>query len=531
MTRRLLTIGCLATFCVLIVTANPSSLAAAERPRIEVLMLDRMVHVSDLPTAATGLVRETSDVPQPDTSLREFQTGGSLPQVTSIDFSPGGIAAPTSSPPTLVSEFDAVDNQVNAGLGLGYRTPPDAQLAAGPTRLLEMVNLSGRVFDKTTFAVVTTFKLNDFFGVLTPRCFDGAPPPCWYESDPKLLYDSGSGRWIATYLSFIDKPSGQVDEARLHIAVSQSGDPAGSWYLYYHPYTVHFPDQPWVGVTNDKITITSNLFGINPQAFVGEQTRVYNKAQALAGGPVTVAVFPTRSSLASVRPAQTMDSMNDQYAGMISGNTLKVFKYIGVPGQADVTETITQVSVSGHTYPPGGTNPGGYNDTGDGRLVDAFVHVGYLWTMANTGCIPPGDTATRSCLQIFQINPPSTLVQQIVYGASGQYYYYPAGRTDFGGGLIVTFTRSNSSLYAEARIAGRQSSDPTGTLSSSVLLRLGQNGTNGRWGDYFAAARDPSGLGLCIWLVAEYAKNIQGPTESQRKWGTSVAKARYQSSC
>ena len=48
--------------------------------------------------------------------------------------------------------------------------------------------------------------------------------------------------------------------------------------------------------------------------------------------------------------------------------------------------------------------------------------------------------------------------------------------------------------------------------------------------DYFGAARDPSGVQLCIWLVGEYARDVPGAS-GMHDWGTNIAKARYGSGC
>ncbi|MCH8051110.1 MAG: hypothetical protein IIC86_03725 [Chloroflexi bacterium] len=72
--------------------------------------------------------------------------------------------------------------------------PPDPQLAAGPGHLIEMINVSGKIYDKTGTAVTSTFSLGTFFGV----------PPGYDETDPKVIYDAVSGRFFSTYVSFCD---------------------------------------------------------------------------------------------------------------------------------------------------------------------------------------------------------------------------------------------------------------------------------------------------------------------------------------
>jgi hypothetical protein len=46
------------------------------------------------------------------------------------------------------------------------------------------------------------------------------------------------------------------------------------------------------------------------------------------------------------------------------------------------------------------------------------------------------------------------------------------------------------------------------------------------WGSYFGAARDPGGLGGCVWTVGQYAKDVAG-VSGGNDWGTVIAKVKY----
>jgi len=79
-----------------------------------------------------------------------------------------------------------------------------------------------------------------------------------------------------------------------------------------------------------------------------------------------------------------------------------------------------------------------------------------------------------------------------MFGAPGEYFSWPAIRTDASGNLYVSLTRTSPEIFAEARAAGRRAGDPRNTMSGSVLLRAGEVvHTSGRWGDYLGAAVDP----------------------------------------
>ena len=98
--------------------------------------------------------------------------------------------------------------------------------------------------------------------------------------------------------------------------------------------------------------------------------------------------------------------------------------------------------------------------------------------------------------------------------------------TDASGDLLVSLTRTNAGVFAEARATGRRTSDAPNTMGASVLLRAGDLvHTSGRWGDYLGAATDPDAPG-CVWLAGEYAKSTGGSD-----WGTYIAALSYDASC
>ena len=116
------------------------------------------------------------------------------------------------------------------------------------------------------------------------------------------------------------------------------------------------------------------------------------------------------------------------------------------------------------------------------------------------------------------------LVNDILFGAPGEYFSWPAIRTDRDNNLHVSLTHTTPSIWAEARVAGRLATDPPNTMSGSTLLRAGEVlHDSGRWGDYLGAAVDP--VDPCqVWVVGEYAKDTSA---SGWDWGTYIGKLQY----
>ena len=477
---------------------------------------DPQVTYTTLPSRGGVLVRElpmAAPAQQPAAiPLRTPPAQGPLLPPSPAGQEDGGAAVGLQPlAPTIERSFDGLDSVSNP-VGLA---PPDPQVAAGPNHVFEMVNITGRIFNKTG-GVVQTFTLASFFLV----------PSGWFDTDPKIIYDSTSGRWFASYLAFQDNTSG-TDYAQFDLAVSQSSDPTGLWCVWQFGYTNVLPDQPAVGLTNDKVTISSNIFDIDGSTFYGSHTMVFEKADVVAAGcgSATYVSFPYDTTRPTVRPAHSLSSVSNQYVAQFdspSTTNITIGRITGTPDAGNVLLNYWDRALAfNQTTPPDAAQLGSSSliATNDNRALEAVWRDNTLWVSTHTGCLVAGDPTTRSCLHLLQLNTsatPPTISMELTYGASGAYYYFPAIRTDSSGNLHVVFTRSSSSQYAQARVTGRLVADPAG-LQASALLRSGEiNFEDYRWGDYLGAGVDPA-TPSWVWVVGEYAKN-----DGFIKWGTYI---------
>ena len=98
----------------------------------------------------------------------------------------------------------------------------------------------------------------------------------------------------------------------------------------------------------------------------------------------------------------------------------------------------------------------------------------------------------------------SSSVHSGVVTNSGIAYYYPAVMPS-GSSLVLEVSGSSSKQPASAYYV-------TGSSVTRYATGVGGYSLSSRWGDYGAAAVDPSGS---VWLLGEYAKSSSG-------WGTAV---------
>lgn len=409
--------------------------------------------------------------------------------------------------------------------------PPDTQLAAGPTDLLEVDNAVLSVWSKSG-QLVQAFDLNNFLGVPSEGLGLAA-------FDPRVAYDAATGRWLVS--ASATDPSNTYNQ--VFLAISQTSNPTGAWYVFTingNNYGELY-DQPMFGVSGNKVVISWNDFAYG--SFIGAETWVLQKSQLLDGQAASAVQFGPDSTRFRLVPAQNLSSGNTAY--MVYNNSdptsllqntpypsLGVVEITGSPAQGTVRWLEWDPQIAPTSAPPNAAQPGEAMaiTTDDDRLESAVWQNGVLWTAGNDACVPAGGTTTQSCLRLIEVSTSGSapfVLQDFDAGMTGTDLYYPAVSMDSAGNMFVAFSYSSPSLYASVGATGQPAGAPTGTLDPLVSIAQGQGvycgfdcsggyGTN-RWGDYSAAAQDPSNPSE-VWVAGEYAASSTDPGE----WGTAA---------
>lgn len=438
------------------------------------------------------------------------------------------VAVDTGAPTTAAATLSAstafpvmsLDRQISSFGVCQDVTPPDTQLAAGPTSLLETLNDSGSVWSKTG-GLVASFDLGVFFAV----------PAGSYFSDPRVLYDAPTGRWFISGLSFTPPSYGSV----VYLAVSSGSDPTGTWTVYSADSTSDIlHDQPKIGVSADKVVMSWNDF-LNASAFLGETTYVWQKSQLLAASSsVAIAGVVDDGSRNSMVPAQALNyasSATDAYVVYNNSASAGVLTVTGTPLQNNVGWTEKDPGIAATSTPPSADQPGAPASiaTNDDRFLTAVVQGGSLWTSGNDACVPTGDTSTRPCARFVAVAiPADTVTQDFDLGATGAGIYYPAVGLDGSGDMLAVYSISSTSMYPGVRVIGQSG----GSLLGVQTVKSGDALYNdspcyaanppSRWGDYSSAAVDPATAGG-VWLTGEYAATSSLTVTNGCAWGTYTA--------
>jgi len=172
--------------------------------------------------------------------------------------SPGSMAP--LDPPVAVLANNFAGLQRSESLNA---TPPDTQVAAGPNHVLEAVNLVIRIFDKSGNVILT----RDLFS------FFGLDPATVYLSDPRVRFDTVSGRWFISVFAW------QTASGTVQFAVSLNSDPTQPFNLYSFITVGGVPEGGYDHYQAHKFEHCRLLLALNPRGRVHmNQDRVRDTA-------------------------------------------------------------------------------------------------------------------------------------------------------------------------------------------------------------------------------------------------------------
>jgi hypothetical protein len=438
----------------------------------------------------------------------------------------------SNTPSVALSKFE--------GLTQNCCIPPDVQVAAGTKYVVEMVNLDGAIYIKNG-TLVKSFGLELLFN---PKVKDSQELHVSI-SDPVLLFDNTSRRWFASI--------SDITSHSIRIAVSKTDDPTGVWRIYNFPFEFqsnNCSDQPFIGLSEDKFIVTVNNWGNDCKwysdnqspKFRGVQFTIADKVDLLSGsGSVRSIQSGPDLNYFSLHPVITLNPTTTLLiatVGDFNHDKLQLL-YIDGPSLYNLhIRTISYVIQDTHVAPDGiqsieqstpsqqqtttiTTTEEPKVSTGDARIQSAIWHQGKLWLAFNDGCFISGDTKSRSCIRLIQIDTITNKVtQDFDIGALASSLYYPAISINRdGGNLGIIFGYSSHSIYPSILVSTRSSNedDELNSIKEPQFLKLGTaNELSNRYGDYFAASSDPSNNSI-IWVAGEYH-------HSTAAWSTYIGK-------
>ncbi len=421
----------------------------------------------------------------------------------------------TISPPAARSLAPALGTQFQGIPDTGFR-PADPHLAVGPSHVVQVVNSTLRVTNRTGGSASTATLLATF----------GVPAGGTTVFDPVCAYDHFAGRFI---IVTITRNSALTDGWYI-LAVSKTSTPStigGNWWVYYLRNDIDFPstntgnwgDYEKLGFDSTNFCITSNQFN-SSNAFQYAKIRLYPKAAAYNGQSLSGLEFndvrdASGNRVGTIQPAVTFDAPGQQYLASCSSGSGSSITFFNIP-VVNPTLARRSIAVNSWTAPQSAVQKSSTArlDSGDARLLNAVYRNNRFYTThaAQRGSFP-------CAAQYIGVNTTNfTKSLDATVGSSSFYYYYPAIAVTQNGKLSTVFNFSGSTRFPGILYTQLETN---GSIQPLGLLREGERAytvaSNGRvrWGDYNGIAVDPSSTSR-IWFNGMYASS------TANAWGTYV---------
>jgi hypothetical protein len=410
----------------------------------------------------------------------------------------------------------------------GY-VPPDTVGAAGPINYVETVNQTVAIYSpKSTGASSTTAALSTFWFTTggLPRADSGSG-----LSDPIVIYDDAIGRFVVGDQD-VDFNS---HVSNFDIAASKSSSPSALDTANWNFYQIHTTESGFdadypgnFGFNHDALVITLNMFGV----FGGGHVQVISVNNAdLANGVSQSSLHVYQNDLSdfSVRATTMHGSVAGDPMWLVTehgdNTSIDVIKMTNVLSTLP-TFTYTNLAVTPYSPIANPLNPNGTVITNniDTRIMKAAEWNGVLVATHHVAV-----SSTQDVAQWYSINvsgTPSLLDQGRVSAGNNTYITYPSIDINSSGQIGMTYMKSgtdSSTDYMSMYVTGRTSSDPAGTMETSVLVPAGHGQAN--YSDFTGSGRagDLGGINVDLSDGSFWAANEFANTQGTANWGTAVA--------
>jgi hypothetical protein len=327
-------------------------------------------------------------------------------------------SAKAKSNPTLGTNFEGLNlfNQRFANGGNQFSVePPDQALCAGNGFVLESVNDVLRVYHTDGTPATGVVDLNTFYGY--PAAIVRSGPHAGERgpsiTDPVCIYDQAIGRFVHVVLTLdhVGLTAATNGNNHLDIAVSNTGDPTGSWTLFTLPVqnngTQGTPnhhcgsgfclgDYPHIGADANGIYLTTNEFSFFGPGFFGAQVYAIGNNILTGGSGGSVVLFNTLGAgpdgagftvWPAVTPGNQFDTANGGSEHFLSSRA--VFSDDGTSdsillwtmsntsslnsGSPSPSLSLQEIAVDEYAVPPRATQPAGNRPLSE-CIADTTVH-------------------------------------------------------------------------------------------------------------------------------------------------------------
>lgn len=354
-------------------------------------------------------------------------------------------------------------------------------------------------------------------------------------ADPKIVFDHDSRRF---FVIFQENTGSQF---WLNVAVSKNDDPdtngSDDWLFYRLNATrvaatnpaggINYGgDYPGLAIDDRALYVTYRMYSFNPNGTL-------NGSGANGGNPsATLLILDKTQLLNGTASVVSLDRNAFEWQPVTpqGGTTANVMYLVENSGKDSITITSVTDPLGARTVAQvifliidRGLGP----STGAPQLGSSLTVPTTNRTLGNATlvvskepgvggdiwfCATRGFTGSNNAVAVFyrvRLNgwPTSgnnpAMIEDDTVGAAGDWNFCPAIGANQKGDVVITWTRSSSTIFPEMMCAWRTATDTSFGTPQSVHASETFN-ADGRWGDYFSCWPDPSDGGL--WITSEWTR-------------------------
>jgi hypothetical protein len=505
--------------------ASRNSQAKASAPSIEVR--HSIKNVTSRPLREVGRPPQTP----PGTELRDIgMEEGPTAHLPPSPLRPDPVLQRSNAAnmPSPLVNFEGTGNENSV-------QPADTTFAIGPNHVFQWVNLSFQIFDKLGVSLAGPFDGNSLWTDLGGICstFNGG--------DIIVMYDQFADRWFLSQLAY----PGGADGFHECMAVSTSGDPLDTYYLYDYLYSdSSLNDYPKFGLWPDAYYMTARDF-VGSFNFSGMTVTAFDRQAMLNGQPLTAIVVSLNNpTFDGLLPAD-LDGPNPPPGG--PSLPPEILMGVGTPDTDGSPSTVIHV----YQMHPDFTTPANSTFTGPTDLpISPFNYVPFFYGVPEPNGsaealgwvlyrLPYRNYGTHEALVLhhdvlddvgrvsprwYEIRDPygtPTVLQEGTFApADGVNRWMGAIAMDANNNIAMGYSVSNTTVFPGIRYAGRLAADPPGELAQGEAeLIPGVGSFSGhRWGDY--STLDVDAVDDCtFWYTTMYV-GLPGVSNWQTRIGS-----------
>ncbi|GAB5402359.1 MAG: hypothetical protein Aurels2KO_05900 [Aureliella sp.] len=427
----------------------------------------------------------------------------------------GFIDATADAVTSVKTDFPAIDS-LDSFCGC---EPPDTHAAAGPDHIVEVVNTSIAVFDKSGNVLAAPQAFTTFFdsSIVAGDTF---------TFDPVVAYMEDIDRWAVAILSGATASAAETD---LLLAVSDSSDPTAGWTEQHRidfggisPGL--FADYPKIGWNADALVLTLNMFG---NSFEDVNIVTVDKASVMDNDRSTF------TSFLSERPSQNFTMAAATMHGSVPGDpmwfvgqtafggTQSTVRLTRMDNPLSANPAFSTFLVPVDTYVggslPNAPQPGGTRQTNDSRMLNAEMRDGRL-VAAHTINVGGVAKATWYEFDVSNPNAPGFTQQATIDPDLTTATYFPSVAINAAGDIGLTYMQSSATEFTSMYVVGQAAGSLPGSMAPPQLVKAGNQLFPGsRSGDYSGITVDP--VTDTFWAANEVS--LSGSPDP--RWSTHIA--------